>query len=305
MKKIFISFLCLTITLGLIACSQNHYELTQTNVYLANHIDDTDLFVDSVNILKTNNSNSNNANPPKSEKELIIKSKKYDLMYSHSDRLRDIYSTPDNGITGKFDCLTGKILQLTIAKHSGIAIPSNLSESQYIDWIKQIVCEYYAEDWSLYTYSCETTIQIFGNDYVENTKRKGFHSATNETEVVSSYTFSFRMYISDFATSDEIKVYHELSSDSITIDFSKHEFDQTEQFSVNMEEVRNDIDTFLKQSINANIYRLVNYEITNPAMTFINGKIFYQCTISLCLAPAASDNNNYNVTQLIPIVVQI
>ena len=193
----------------------------------------------------------------------------------------NIYESDDGVLSCRFDPNGGMLRFISAESWLDPNQASNMSEEDYLAWVQEVVSRYYTEDWSEYTSSCSTEIRGSLTDSEKRQTKKGFHTPNETYESIASYTFTFTKYLGERATSDEIRAYIQPGTGFVELEFSAHDFDDTEAVEIDPELIQASVFQFLSDSIAETRYAYTRHSTSLSKLTYIHGHLCYICTVRI------------------------
>ena len=308
MRKRLLSFLLtLLIPITLIGCMPSGTKLY--TIYRMSGGSGPDIFLDSTPTADQIPDTGNGETPedPAQTREILFMKHLYPLQFEE-DPSGDYYVYTGNA--GKLTChfaSNGGMLRM-LAAESWLAPEkaAAMSEDDYLNWIKEQVSVYYTEDWTQYTLSCTTQIRdsFYGKDSVH--KENGFVTPVDSYESVDSYTFTFTKYLGEYTTTDLIRAHIRPQTGYTSLEFSPHDFDNSQAVKVDHELILASIFQFLSDSIGKSQYSYTKHSSKNPTLTYIKGHLTYLCTIQIDVT-SLNENDKFeseSVLQPVAILLQ-
>jgi len=264
---------------------------------------DPNIFKEGTSILESQQGTETPAQPDE-HKEVLHNDELHDLTLNKSlSGQWNVYMTEDNKITCWFDIYSERLRMISAENWFDTSKAEDMDQEAYIKWIKQIVGEYYTEDWSVYTLSCKTTItDTYAGSPVQSTK-KGFLTAYDEHETVTAYTFRFTKYINDFATADAIQAYIRLDTGFVALEFSGHSFDGVKDIKVDKEKVNRSVSQFIVNSINNADYSYQKYKSNEAYIAYVNGKLSYICDTLIGVITMSEDEKDIENLEVVQQII--
>ena len=228
----------------------------------------------------TESNNTNNAPTPSETKEVRYQDALHELTYNKGLSVDwNIYNSADGKITCWFDKQTGKLRMISAENWFDLRNSEDLEQDLFTKWIKTAVSEYYTEDWSAYTLSCQTTITDNYTGTPVISIKNGFHAPYDKYEVVTAYTFKFTKYMGNHATADAIQAYIRMDTGFVALEFSGHAFDGIETIEIDSNKLTRSINQFVTTHINTGKYSYQKYWLRDQRLAYLNGKLCYLTTV--------------------------
>lgn len=176
-----------------------------------------------------------------------------------------------------------------VLSHIGDA---KLTEDNLVKHVKAYIKDILGDvDYSKYTYSCSTFLNVHSENGSYGDTRDGFAVSTNENEELCSYKVKFVKYCNGIETIDKITVNCDKKG-NIT-NFWRYNYDMDwDSVEIDQDKVTDSIVHYI-QNNTLSKYKVKDFEIESQTLTVKNGEVKLSVTVRLRLT--ADGVNEYSV----------
>lgn len=220
-------------------------------------------------------------------KSIVVNGTQENVFYEHSTKsqLTDmtVYQSKSKDITCYYDKNSDLPIQIVI-QNGAIPIPdTDAVESDYRDWVEQVLATYGINDLSDYRYLCQTSVTVSNPESLYNDHYMYFYTDIKSNESINDRTFTYTKYCGDYPTTDRIYVNVSHFFQNVIIKFDRHQFTNDTEPPFNEEMITNAVRSYITNSVNTEKYKLDSMNIKNERLTVVDNQICMEIDVEITL----------------------
>ena len=287
MKKIIYSGLIFIIIVSLLilsvtSCNNETYTFQQVMMWGTY---DDGIFDSSVKCIDIIGKKYQDEDADKIKSIMLLNGNCEDVRYVESIKsdIKDyaIYSSENGNISCRYDSKSNLLTQIS-TENNIIPIPNNITnESDYRNWVKNLLTIYGVNNLSSYKYSCETSVAISNENSYYQYQYPYFYTDLAVNEKITKYIFTYTKYLNGYPTTDRISVYISIPNENVIIKFDEQDFIDIPKATIDDSTIITTINSYSMSSLNTDKYKLASMQIMNKTLTRFENKVCLKVDVEM------------------------